>query len=245
MGEGHPVGSIFRFETLVHLNKGILLSVGFVFGIVVLELLLRLAGTFTENDPSIQRRLQEIEILYTADELLGWQFRPGARGSYTTLAGTPVEHEITINSYGLRDVEFSMEKLAGTKRIILLGDSFFAALEVPLHSTSQSIIEENLSPDPSVGTRAQVVNMSVQGFATDQQVRWYEARGSEFSPDLVLLAFFIGNDVDDLHPSLMTVPFFHVGERQGHFVVDEQGELRWFEREAENSQGVKVASFEC
>jgi hypothetical protein len=45
--------------------------------------------------------------------------------------------EIEVNSAGFRDREHSIEKQAGTRRVVLLGDSFLEAIQVPFDRSMQ------------------------------------------------------------------------------------------------------------
>src|SRR5215468_10778640 len=54
-------------------------------------------------------------------------------------------HEVSFNSVGMRDREHTFEKKAGTFRILLLGDSFMEALQVPGDSMLATLMERDLT----------------------------------------------------------------------------------------------------
>lgn len=118
-------------------------------------------------------------------------FVPGFRGSQGRSApGSPIE----TNSDGLRDREYPRDKTQGTFRILVLGDALTAGLQVPFESTYPKRLESLLAAlHPS--SRAEVVNAGIPGYGTADELRYLEAFGERWKPDLVLVAFFAGNDV--------------------------------------------------
>lgn len=132
------------------------------------------------------------------DAMLGTRLIPGASGWWTQ-----EEHEFTvpvqINTQGRRDLERPIEKAAGTERILLLGDSFVEAMQVPIESTFARKLEAALTqPNAPV----EVLSMGVSGYGTASQYLWYRANGSAYKPDVVLLSFYPGNDVRNNSPTL-------------------------------------------
>lgn len=127
------------------------------------------------------------------DALLGTRLIPNKQGWWTQ-----EDHEfivaVQINSEGRRDVERDSAKPPGVFRILVLGDSFIEAMQVPLDETFSRRLEAELGA--AMGRDAvQVVSMGVSGYGTASQTLYYEQFGREFDPDVVLLAFYPGNDV--------------------------------------------------
>lgn len=104
---------------------------------------------------------------------------------------------IKINSKGLRDREYSYEKSEEVFRILVLGDSFSAAMEVELKDAYHEIIETLLNEDKSIAGKVEVINGGYGGWGTCDQLEFFRQEGRKYQPDLVLLAFFPGNDVSD------------------------------------------------
>jgi hypothetical protein len=132
------------------------------------------------------------------DATLGTRLIPGASGWWTQ-----EEHEFTvpvqINTQGRRDLERPVQKAPGTQRILLLGDSFVEAMQVPIEQTFARKLEGALSrPDAPV----EVLSMGVSGYGTASQYLWYRAEGRAYQPDVVLLSFYPGNDVRNNSPTL-------------------------------------------
>lgn len=126
-------------------------------------------------------------------EKLGKFFIPGKKGWY---AQKRFAQYIEINSKGLRDKEYSYEKPKKTYRILLLGDSFGAAFQVPLKNTFHSVFEEKLNNNQSI-YNFEVINGSYPGWGTGRELEFYKYEGQKYSPDLVLLAFLTFNDILD------------------------------------------------
>ena len=116
--------------------------------------------------------------------------RPGLD---TALAGA--DHRVRTNDLGLRDVEHSLAKPAGTLRIVLLGDSFMEALQVPFEESFPNLLASSL--EASGGRPVEVVNAGVSGWGTDDQLTWLHTTGLALEPDLVLVAMTLHNDVSD------------------------------------------------
>jgi hypothetical protein len=89
-----------------------------------------------------------------------------------------------------------MPKPPGVYRIAVLGDSYAEALSVDLEETFWWLLAQRLQAcELQPGKRFEAVNFGVSGYGTAQQLLTLRHRGWEYSPDLVLLAFFPGNDV--------------------------------------------------
>lgn len=142
---------------------------------------------------------------YTWDPYIGIVLRPGARGMVYTESKSSFEQ---ISSQGLRDREHAKEKPASTFRIAVLGDSFAEAFQVPIEKTFWSVLEWELSGCPAMkGERVETINFGVAGYGTAQELQMLRHRASDYSPDLVLLAFFTGNDVQNNSRALQKDPY--------------------------------------
>src|SRR6185369_14330876 len=113
------------------------------------------------------------------DPALGTKLIPNARGWWTQ-----EEHEFTvpvqINAEGRRDLERPQQKPPGTYRILLLGDSFVEAMQVPIEQTFARGLEATLSRP---GAPVEVISMGVSGYGTASQYLWYRQHGREYQPD--------------------------------------------------------------
>src|SRR5246127_1865656 len=106
------------------------------------------------------------------------------------LMGVPV----SINSEGLRDREFSLEKPPDVYRVMMLGDSTTFGWGVRQEDTAAKFLERKLNADLPTGyNRAEVMNTGVGNYDTVQEVTYYETIGWKYHLDLVVLVFFIND----------------------------------------------------
>ncbi len=108
---------------------------------------------------------------------------------------------VRINALGLRDAERVYAKPPGVFRILVLGDSFVEAMHVPLEATFPRLLESRLRTAAG-DTRVEVISAGVSGYGTASEVLYFEQDGKRFAPDLVVLAFYPGNDVKNNSPTL-------------------------------------------
>ena len=130
------------------------------------------------------------------DPLLGWSGRPEAQGRMEFI---DFSVNVTLNSQGLRDTEYSEHRVPGTQRILLLGDSFGWGFGVEKEEIFAELIEarnENL----------EIINASVSGYGTDQEYLYFLHHGHRYGADVVVLLFFGGNDFAN---SASAVQYWH------------------------------------
>jgi hypothetical protein len=99
------------------------------------------------------------------------------------------------NSAGFRDDERVVHKQAGTVRIALLGDSFVQAREVAKEERFGEILEARLNASGRFKDRVEVLNFGVAGYGTADELLTFRYVAKAYSPDIVLVAFFAGNDI--------------------------------------------------
>ncbi len=121
------------------------------------------------------------------DPVLGWRMLPHVekRGGFWS-ATEPGR----TNAHGWRDVERTVAKPAGVRRIAALGDSFTFGQGVDRGDRWTDRVER--------ATGWQVLNFGACAYGTDQEVLVYEHVARTFAPDAVLLTVFLGNDLDDI-----------------------------------------------
>jgi len=124
---------------------------------------------------------------YLYDSVLGWRNIPSWKA---TTFGRP----LTINSNGLRGRERPFAKAAGTKRMVILGDSYAWGYGVADDEVFPDVLERRLQRGHA---HWEVLNTGVSGWGTDQEYLFLTREGFRYAPDLVVLAFFLGNDPDN------------------------------------------------
>jgi acetyltransferase AlgX (SGNH hydrolase-like protein) len=108
---------------------------------------------------------------------------------------TYLNHEVHINSWGMRDREHSVKKRAGTFRILLLGDSFMEALQIPFDESFPKLLEDRLRESGS--QNVEVISAAVSGWGTEDELAYLVRYGKRLQPDLILVAMTLHNDVSD------------------------------------------------
>ena len=173
-------------------------------GLLIVEAALRLLGYSYPN-------------LYTTDQSRGIALKPGAEGWWRNEG----EAYIRINSEGLRDREHTKQKPPGTLRIAILGDSFAEALQVPIEKTFWAVMERQFQ-ECAGPQKVEVINFGVSGYGTALELITLREKVWDYSPDIVVLAMTMGNDISDNSRALKKaedVPYFI--ERDGQLVLDE------------------------
>lgn len=110
-------------------------------------------------------------------------------GSNTKLMGV----EVDINSFGYRDEEYPVERIPGSVRVLMLGDSITFGWGVDEGNTFSSLLEQDLARQ-LIG-KVEVINSGVGNYNTVQQVAAFKKHGSKLSPDCVVVNFFL-NDAE-------------------------------------------------
>jgi hypothetical protein len=98
------------------------------------------------------------------------------------------------NSHGFQGPERTVEKPAGTRRVVLIGDSNVQGSGVPYEVTYAARLETALNAD-HLG-QWEVLNLGVPGFNIEASIERYRRTGGQFVPDLLVYGFTI-NDVEN------------------------------------------------
>ena len=119
-----------------------------------------------------------------SDGELGWRYRPLARARHRD---DGFDVAIEINAHGFRDGPF--EERSDRPRIVALGDSLTFGWGVEAHEGFTSQLEERLAAD--------VLNLGVSGYGTDQELLLWERQGRALRPRVVLLTV-CANDLEEI-----------------------------------------------
>ena len=187
---------LLKQKILAILGRLALVASGVLFALIMLEIGFRILYP----DPSPKLVNQGLRF----DNTLGLAFTPGVEGWNTSLRGEYSTY-VTINNKGLRGREYAYTGRDNTFRILMLGDSFTAGLQVPETQTFSKLLEARLRQQfPK--TNIEVINAGVVGYGTDNELASFTREGYKYRPNLVLLAFFTGNDLtDNIWRALYTV----------------------------------------
>jgi lysophospholipase L1-like esterase len=167
-------------------------GVGLAVGLVLCEVLLR-----TARPGAFRSGLEDAEPFVVPDAALGWVGSSNLR--IEARFDPDYRHEVSTNSRGFRNRETSYARDA-RRRILCIGDSFTWGLGVESRGTFPSLLERGLS-------KTEVINSGVIGWGTAQEWLWLEREGQRYSPDILILGFFVndfwdneGNDLPGRRP---------------------------------------------
>ena len=169
----------------------------------------RLAGSLLLLVVSVALTLAVIEVglrwfyplggepdIHEFDPILGHHIRPNL-----DLVHIWDNHEnvsrIQTNDVGLRNPPIPADKGRDEYRVLLLGDSYTFGYGVGAEDTFGSQLERRLNARGDGSRRFVVINAGVSAYGTAQELLQYELLGRRFHPDLVILNFFVGNDIQD------------------------------------------------
>ena len=103
-------------------------------------------------------------------------------------------YNVRTNNLGLRGKDITQKKPEGTKRILILGDSFTFGLYVNNSETYPALLEKMYVED---GHKVEVINAGfADGWSPDEHYAWLVNEGLKFEPDVIVYGFYIGNDID-------------------------------------------------
>ena len=152
------------------------------------------------------------------DPVLGWR-PPADSAAWQGFEGGAL---VRTNALGFRDRDHAVAKPPGRVRIAVLGDSFTEAVQVPVEQTWWRVMEDWLnggncplaactaardSGEANCGAREfEALNFAVSGYSTAQSLLAWRMQASRFAPDVVVLAFFIGNDLTENERTLDAEP---------------------------------------
>lgn len=102
--------------------------------------------------------------------------------------------QVRISSLGLRGPERSLAKPAGTRRVLVLGDSVAYGFGVRDEETFSRLLEARLNADGD--GHYEVVNAAVVGYNTIQERARLQEIGLRSDPDLVVLTFVVNDLLD-------------------------------------------------
>lgn len=178
---------------LIALNIGLLLACG------VLEIAMRIM--MAQQVSAFQERVAadptNIYNLFEPDPELGWRHRPGAEVTVSSLEDQE-PFTIRINEQGLYDLDYPYERPAGGARLLVIGDSYTEAVQVPLHERSFQALEDRFRAAGE--TPYEIIEMGVARYSPAQYYRVYLSEGRPYDPDVVIVMLYLGNDLQEMHP---------------------------------------------
>lgn len=102
--------------------------------------------------------------------------------------------DVSLNSEGFRDAEFSRAKPPGERRVLMIGDSQVYGTGVPQEHTLPRLLEAHLQRVSEATHR--VFNLGLPGASPADYVDIAE-RFTGYAPDVVLVTLYVDNDLAD------------------------------------------------
>jgi lysophospholipase L1-like esterase len=190
--------------------------------LVVVELALRATMPYAAaSQPAF-------DVLFlTPDRVVGWkhpknfQFFWNGHNPYCIEFGV----QVSTNSFGFRDREWSLEKAPGTTRIAVLGDSFIEAIQVPLQDTVPRQLETRLAARVA-GARIETMNFGVSNYSLGQYLMTYDQYARQFRPDYVVVVAAYLNFMRTTQPELSSwLQDFYTLHVRPSYELDAHGNL--------------------
>ncbi|MFN0149082.1 MAG: GDSL-type esterase/lipase family protein [bacterium] len=122
------------------------------------------------------------------------RFKRYPKNLVTRMSSPEYDVEIATNRDGFRDTNHAARAPRGTTRIAVIGDSFVWGAGVAFPEIMTSRLEQILGES---GTPAEVMNFGVTGTGPRSYMRVWEGAVRRYRPDVVVAAFYAGNDLSD------------------------------------------------
>lgn len=130
--------------------------------------------------------------LYTWAPYRGWTLKAGAAG-WQRDEGAGL---VRVNRAGFRGPDWTIPKPPGVFRIAIVGDSFTEAPQVNYRQTFCAVAERELGGCKALARRkVQVMDFGIDAYGTAQELMTLRRHAWKYAPDMVVLAFFSGNDL--------------------------------------------------
>ncbi|MBT6601038.1 MAG: hypothetical protein HOB32_05165 [Nitrospina sp.] len=159
--------------------------------LVIFLIIIAVAGQiYTFSNPSYEN----LDVI--PDRQIGWRLVPDSLFTYTGTHWYKREFktQIKTNSLGFRDKERTIEKQKNLTRLVVIGDSFVVAREVPFDKTPSQLLERYLNEgkpeSSSKNSTYEVLNFGVTGFSIPQSLLTNRVYVKGFSPRYVFLFIF-------------------------------------------------------
>lgn len=160
-----------------------------IIGILVAELL---SANFLPGE-TLDFQLNKSPACFAKSDLLPFELKKDTTCYYKQ---DEFQHSVKINKLGFRGEEFNLKKSSGTFRILTVGDSFTFGHGASDNQTYSAVLSRLMTDD---GKKVEVVNGGyASGFSPDSYFLFLKEKGMDLEPDLVIMGFFIWNDITDL-----------------------------------------------
>lgn len=132
---------------------------------------------------------------------------------YDPNSGHKYVNRFRWNALGYFDHDHDLLKAKDVRRVVVVGDSFVEAIQVPLDKTFHKLLEQmlNRSSDSASATKFEVIALGNSGTGQVEHLRTLRSFGLSYHPDLVIVAL-CSNDFCDDDPGLNADRFLAQGD---------------------------------
>lgn len=173
------------------MNKKIINILIFIFALLFILLFCEIFLRIFYQQPTLRRSYVESSpMIFQNDDKIPWKLKPMATDRHLNIFDE-WNVSVEINSLGLRD-NLPPQNLS-IKKILILGDSFTFGYGVEQNESYPEVLEKLL------GGNYVVINSGyADGYSPDTEYVYLNYEGLNFDPDIIIMGFFIGNDITDL-----------------------------------------------
>ena len=162
-----------------------------ILALAVLLVIIALVGQiYTFSKPGYEN----LDVI--PDRQIGWRLVPNSLFTYTGTYWYEREFktQLKINSLGFRDKERTVKKQKDSTRMVVIGDSFVVAREVPFEKSPSQLLEKYLNESNpgkiSIKQKYEVLNFGTTGFGIPQSLLTNRIYVKDFAPEYVFLFVF-------------------------------------------------------
>ncbi len=196
----------------------IVLAVAIVISLLFLEIAIRIIAP----QVTYSAARQSSPPIYQKSDYLPWTLLPNANATHIGVYGD-FNVSVRINSGGIRDYERKIQN--DSIRILVMGDSMTYGFGVEMNQSYAKALENILNKRENNPRRRefQVFNTGfANGYSLDSYYLYLKSHAMKaYDPDIVIIGFFVYNDVTDLSlnvwevdanalPTKITSPYYDV-----------------------------------
>ena len=177
-----------------------------LFGLLLAMLLGEISLRLIYGKPSLVTNVHSKRVVAVPERLTSDKYhKPNVSFVYGGHPGFVKEFTVAgrWNSLGFNDKDYLFDKPENTFRIVVLGDSYVEALQVPLEKSFHKIMEKQLNE--KWDQNFEVISFGVSGNGARRNFELLLEHGIKFEPDLVIMEFLEGNDVRNDSVSLQVL----------------------------------------
>ncbi|MFH0732151.1 MAG: SGNH/GDSL hydrolase family protein [Candidatus Omnitrophota bacterium] len=181
--------------------------------IAILEIIFLSYDVYLDHEyPEIN---EQEKMLWEYDPLLGWRWKTNCEKEFI-VKRDKIKVKIKRNAKGLRGKDYDYKKNKNINRILILGDSCAAGLEVTHDNLFSTVLEKLLRQHG----KDEVINAGVRGYGTDQSYLYLKNKGCNYNPDIAIYLFCSNDPKDNIVFRDPYKPF-----NKSCYIINKEGDL--------------------